>query len=344
MDNPIRVLVVDDSPFMRMTIARYLERDQAIVVVDRAADGVEAVEKVGRLKPDVVTMDVEMPRMDGLAALKQIMAENPTPVVMLSALTQRGAGTTIRALMRGAVDFVQKPGAGLDLRTVMGELITKVKVAGGVRPASTQECQPDRDPVVEKAGPRPFRSGDRLIVIGASTGGPRAVAEVLTRLPSDLGAAVVVVQHMPAGFTRSFAERLDARTSLSVHEAIGGDRLARGLALVAPGDYHLRLKGKGRVVLDQGAQVNHVRPAVDVTMESAAKQYGPAVVGVILTGMGIDGTKGAGRIRSAGGMVIAEDESTSVVYGMPRSVAEAGEVDRVVPLPRVAEVLVELVR
>ena len=343
MTEPVRVLVVDDSAFMRLTIRRHLGNDPDIAVIGHAADGAEAIEKVGELKPDVVTLDVQMPRMDGLTALEHIMTESPTPVVMLSALTQRGAATTIRALMRGAVDFVAKPGKESDLRAMMEELSAKVKTAAKVRPEGMQESQAIEGATRAKLGPRPFRSGDRLIVMGASTGGPRAVHRVLSGLPPDLEAAVAVVQHLPAGFTQSFAERLDEHTSLSVHEAEQGDRLARGLVLVARGDHHMRFGRERRVLLDQGDLVNHVRPSVDVTMASAAERYGPAVIGVVLTGMGADGTRGAEAIRSAGGVVMAEDESTSVVYGMPRSAAKAGHVDRVVALPEVAGALVELV-
>ncbi|MFQ5343831.1 MAG: chemotaxis response regulator protein-glutamate methylesterase [Anaerolineae bacterium] len=356
---PVRVLVVDDSAFMRHTVAKYLEADPDITVVGSARDGLDALAKIPALKPDVVTLDVEMPRMDGLAALQRIMAECPTPVVMLSSLTQRGARTTIQALIRGAVDFVPKPAASINIRTVMDDLAVKVKTAAGVRLAGARERRRGGDkergrytsapphpctPAPQhKGGLRLFHNGAPLIVIGASTGGPRALHQVLSDLPADLPAAVAVVQHMPPGFTRSLAQRLNETSPLIVQEATDGDRLSCGLALLAPGDFHLRFKGAKRVSLDHGARRNHVRPAVDVTMESAAERYGAAVIGVVLTGMGADGTQGAQQIKAAGGKVIAEDESTSTVYGMPRSVAEAGLVDRVAPLPEVAPALVELV-
>ena len=344
MGHPVRVLVVDDSAFMRHTLAKHLEADPEISVVGRAHDGLDALAQIPALRPDVVTLDVEMPRMDGLDALRRIMAECPTPVVMLSAHTQQGARATIQALMRGAVDFVPKPSAHADIHSVIKELIVKVKIAAGT-PTSPRPLPPKHPPPrppTPKLGPRPSRQGDPLVVIGASTGGPRALEQVLSALPADLPAAVTVVQHMPVGFTRALAQRLDESSPLTVREAADGDRVARGLVLLAPGGFHLRFSRRRQMRLDQGPRRNGVRPAVDVTMESAAACHGAAVIGVVLTGMGSDGTLGARHIKAAGGKVIAEHESTSVVYGMPRSVVEAGLADRVVPLPRVAATLVEL--
>jgi two-component system chemotaxis response regulator CheB len=338
MDQPIRVLVVDDSPFIRHVLTKYLEADPAITVVGEARDGTEALIKIPALKPDVITLDVEMPRMDGLATLQRIMAQFPTPVVMLSALTQRGARVTIQALMRGAVDFVPKPAAAVGIYRVIEELSGKIKVAAGSSPslAAPLRSRPS------KLGPQPFRSGDALIILCASTGGPRALQQIFSGLPADLPAAVVAVQHMPPGFTQSLAQRLNENSAFTVQEAAQGDRLARGLALLTPGDYHLQFAQRKRITLDQGPRRNHLRPAADVSMESAADQYGSAVLGVILTGMGSDGTDGARRIKAGGGKVIAEHESTSVVYGMPRSVVEAGLADRVVPLPEMIPTLIEL--
>jgi two-component system chemotaxis response regulator CheB len=354
---PIRVMVVDDSAFMRYTVTRHLDGDPDITVVGSARDGLEALAKIPALRPDVVTLDVEMPRLDGLATLKRIMAECPTPVVMLSSLTQHGARTTVQALMRGAVDFVAKPAVSGDTEAVMAELIGKVKLAARVglgargdsreRPLSpppvVEPVVAEASMVLDKPGPRPFHLGDPVLVIGASTGGPRALQRVLSDLPGDLPAAVVVVQHMPAGFTRSLAQRLNETCAISVQEAAPGDRLACGLALLAPGDYHLRFEGRHQVVLDQGPRRHHVRPAVDITMESAATQHGAHVVGAVLTGMGSDGTAGCRAIKEAGGRVAAEDESTSVVFGMPRSVIEAGLADHVVPLDEMGALLTSLV-
>jgi two-component system chemotaxis response regulator CheB len=344
MGRPVRVLLVDDSVFLRQVLAKRLE-EAGIAVVGSAVDGLDALAKIPALKPDVVILDIEMPRMDGLAALQRIMVECPTPVVMLSALTQRGARTTIQALMRGAVDFVPKPAASIDIKSVLEELTAKVKMAAGTSLSSASVTGPASEAAAApQMKPRPFRSGDPVIVIGSSTGGPRALQQVLSGLPANLEAAVVVVQHMPAGFTGPLAQRLNENSAFAVEEATSGKHLARGLALVAPGDYHLRFEAGGRVILDQGPRRNHLRPAVDITMESAASYHKSATVGVVLTGMGSDGTEGAWHIKTAGGKVIAEHESTCVVYGMPRSVIEAGLADQVVVLPRIASTLVEWVR
>jgi two-component system chemotaxis response regulator CheB len=346
MKTPIRVLLVDDSAFIRYTVTKYLETDPDIKIVGSARDGLEALSQIPKLKPDVVVLDVEMPRMDGLTALKRIMVECPTPVVMLSALTQRGARTTIQALMRGALDFVTKPDAKVNIHTVIEDLSAKIKAAAGVRSTTwrlpTVETKTKITPT--KRGPRPLHKEDTVVVIGASTGGPRALQTILSNLPADLAAAILIVQHMPPGFTRSLAQRLNEASPLIVQEAADGDRLARGVVLLAPGNFHLRFKRIRQVALDQGPRRHHVRPAVDVTMESAVEYHGKNVIGVVLTGMGQDGTDGAGQIKIAGGKVIAEHESTSVVYGMPGSVVRAGLADRVVPLPRVGATLVELIK
>ncbi|GAB4445808.1 MAG: chemotaxis response regulator protein-glutamate methylesterase [Anaerolineae bacterium] len=362
MSTPVKVLVVDDSPFMRYTIAKHLAADPDIVVVGSAQDGVDALSKIPALAPDVVTLDVEMPRMDGLTTLEHIMTDCPTPVVMLSSLTQRGTRTTIQALMRGAVDFVAKPTTSTDIRAVIVELSGKIKAAAGLegdaaagdnaRPRNGSPRARTLSPPLPlhttpvrpaKLGLRPFKETDPVVVIGASTGGPRALHTVMSGLPADLPAAILIVQHMPPGFTRSLAQRLNDISAITVQEATGGDRLALGLALLAPGDFHMRLKKGKQIELDQGPRRNHVRPAVDVTMETAVETYRSNIIGVVLTGMGSDGAKGAALIKQAGGRVIAEDESTSVVYGMPRSVIEAKLADVIAPLPDVAEAIVEMV-
>lgn len=339
--NPIRVLVVDDSGFVRHILSKHLEANPDITVVGQARDGIEALAQIMTLKPDVVTLDVEMPRMDGLAALQQIMTQNPTSVIMLSALTRRGAQVTVQALMRGAVDFCPKPDATVDIQSVVETLTAKIRVAAGVRPTP---LAPAAAPVASHTlgiGPRPFRRGDPVLVIGASTGGPRALQQVLSGLPSDLPAAVAVVQHMPAGFTGSLARRLNDTTPLTVQEAADGDRLARGLALVAPGGHHMLFSGSRRVTLDDGPPRNYIRPSLDTSLETAAKYHGAATIAVVLTGMGYDGTKGAGQVKAAGGRVLVEDESTCVVHGMPRSVVEAGWADQAAPLHKIAQTLIE---
>jgi len=341
MSAPIRVLIVDDSAFVRHTLTKYLQASPEIAVVGAVRDGQEALERIPELKPDVVTLDVLMPHKDGLAVLRQIMVECPTPVVMLSALTQAGTRTTIQALMRGAVDFVAKPDAHTNIHSVVEELVAKIKIAAGVRDSPLPE-EP-QEWLATKAAPQPLQRGDPLIVMGASTGGPRAIAQVLSELPSSLPAALAMVQHMPPSFTRALAQRLHESCALTVREATQGDALARGLALMAPGGYHLRFDDLSQATLDQGPRRNGLRPALDVTLESAAERRGSAVIGVVLTGMGHDGVEGARCVKAAGGVVIAEDESTATVYGMPRGVVEEGLADYVVPLPKIAARLVKLV-
>ncbi len=348
LEKPINVLVVDDSAFMRHTIVKQLESEPLIRVIGTARDGVEAVEIAATLRPDCITLDVEMPRMDGLGALARIMKQSPTAVVMLSALTPEGAEATLEALRLGAIDFVCKPSGtiSLNLHEVRDDLIRKIKLA--VRSRLPASLPPVTRPARPPGEPKPSRpagsSPRRVVVIGSSTGGPRALHQVVPALPCDLPAAVLIVQHMPPGFTRSLAEGLDRGAQLTVAEAAPGDHLETGLALVAPGDHHLLISPDSRVRLDnQAPRLNGVRPSVDVTLSSVAQVYGPAAVAVILTGMGRDGARGALELRARGGRVVAEDESTCVVYGMPRSVIEEGGATDVVPLPRIAEEIVRLV-
>jgi two-component system chemotaxis response regulator CheB len=328
-----RVLVVDDSAFMRFTVSHRLSREPDIEVVGLASNGLEAVEQVEALRPDVVTLDVEMPQMDGLAALRKIMSSCPTPVVMLSTLTQQGAAVTVEALTIGAVDYVAKPSQSTQVHLVLDELCRKV------RQAATARVRPYR-PIAglshrrQGAGGGPARD---LVVIGSSTGGPTALREVLSRLPANLGAAVLVVQHMPAGFTRSLAERLDGLSALPVAEAAAGDRLEQGRVLIAPGGRHLTLVGGTTVCLMEGPPVNGVRPSVDVTLSSVAAAFRHRALAVILTGMGHDGRDGVRALKQFGGRALVQDEATSTVFGMPRSVIAAGLADEVAPLDRIAD-------
>lgn len=337
---PVRVLVVDDSATVRAVLARNLAAAPGIEVIGRAADGIDALERIKELRPDVVTLDIEMPRLDGLGALERIMQECPTRVVMVSTLTHEGADATLRALELGAVDFIEKPsGAG-----TLAALNIATEVAGKVRGAAEARFRRrvvSRGPasLVTQLGDRSWRRG--VIVIGSSTGGPPALREVISHLPADLGLPVVVVQHMPAGFTRSMAERLNSASPLRVVEAEAGARLEAGTVLIAPGGQHLTIDAQRVVVLNGDPPECGVRPSVNVTLESAVKVFGEHVVGAILTGMGNDGTRGAALVRAAGGTVITEDESTCVVYGMPRAVVEAGLSSEARPLHDIASALVE---
>jgi two-component system chemotaxis response regulator CheB len=306
-----------------------------------AINGLDALVKVEQLQPDVVTLDVEMPDMDGLTALRHLMARYPRPVVMLSTMTQDGAVTTLRALSIGAVDFVAKPSAAisLDFHRVKDELLHKIRVAAKATARHPIAAPPAR-PKPELRNLSGTTHFDRLVIIGSSTGGPRALGTLIPALPADGRTAYLIVQHMPAGFTKSLAERLDAASQLTVREAAQGDHLAAGLALLAPGNLHMRISPRGIVELDEGPRVHGVRPSIDVTLASVVERYGQLALSVILTGMGSDGTAGAVALHEAGGVVLAEDESTCVVWGMPRAVYERGVTDRVVPLDGMAEAIV----
>lgn len=334
----IRVLVVDDSAFMRHAIERLLRHVPNVKIIGFAADGLEAVTRTLELRPNVITMDVEMPRMDGVSAVAEIMQVVPTPIVMLSTLTIEGAETTIRALEAGALDFVAKPGIlSKDLVNVSGQLAQAIQRASLVRPHR-------RRPIVfhpptgksTTAGDYPSR---RVVVIGSSTGGPPALTQVVPHLPADLPAGVIVVQHMPVGFTAALARRLDSLSALNVSEAKEGDVVAQGRVLVAPGDFHLVVTPERRVRLDRSAAIHGVRPTVDVTLDSIAPIYGQDASVAILTGMGKDGADGAARVEQAGGSVFVQDEATCVVYGMPRVTRERTCHSIEVPLDSVADAI-----
>lgn len=336
----IKVLIVDDSAFMRYSITHHLEGNTKIQVIGTAKNGVEALELIPKLNPDVITMDIEMPQMDGISTLREIMKKYPRPVIMLSSLTFEGSEATITALTIGAVDFVPKPAQKANINEVMDEVATKILRAATVRiknqaPAAFDLVSPIK--VTNKAVIKPLGKKDPIVMIGSSTGGPRALSRVLSNLPIDLPAAVAIVQHMPAGFTTSLAARLNSECALTVKEASEGDRLEVGKILLAPGGYHMTFTDKGVVALNQNPTVHGVRPAVDVTLISLINSFGINVTTAILTGMGNDGTNGATLLHGMGGAVIAEHESSCVVYGMPRSVVEAGAADEVVPIDQIAK-------
>ncbi len=343
----IKVLIVDDSAFMRYAITHHLEGNPKIQVVGSARNGLEALDLIPKLNPDVITMDIEMPQMDGLTTLREVMKRFPRPVIMLSSLTQEGSEATITALTIGAVDFVPKPTQKASINEVMDEVTAKI-----LRVASIHVKQPAAIPTEsliapvsrQKAAIKPISRHDPIVVIGSSTGGPRALNTVLSNIPGDFPAAVVIVQHMPVGFTRTLAERLNTQSALVVKEAQEGDCLEIGKALLAPGGYHMIFSEKGSVTLNQNPTVHGVRPAVDVTLVSLVQRFGRDVTTAILTGMGNDGTNGATLLHSIGGRVIVEHESTCVVYGMPRSVVEAGAADEIVPLGDVAGALYQQVK
>lgn len=343
----LRVLVVDDSPLMRRLIKDILASDPALEVVAEAPDGQTALRLIHELRPDVVTLDVEMPGLSGLQVLGYVMSETPTPVIILTGL--RDPDLAMRALSLGAVDFMRKPSGtiSMDLYKVGEELIQKVKAAPLANLRQLRRGVEQAPPQFQKTAAAEPRLPGWGVVIGASTGGPQALAQLLADLPADLPAGFLVVQHMPPGFTRSLARRLDAQSPLTVVEAEEGAPFRGGWAYVAPGGHHLVVRGQAlgevSVHLDDSPPRGTLRPAADVTMAAAAGLFGPRTLGVVMTGMGSDGAEGFRKIRQAGGRTIAQDRSSSLVYGMPRVVAEQGLADQILPLEQMAKAIVEIV-
>lgn len=345
---PCRVLIVDDSALVRQVLTEILAADPAIEVVGTAADPLLAREKIKRLNPDVLTLDVEMPRMDGLAFLENLMRLHPMPVVMVSSLTERGADTTLQALSLGAVDFVAKPkldvARGLD--AYAEEIRSKVKMAARSRVraiAGGPRRLPQRPASASSLG---FRTTDRLIAIGASAGGTEALRVVLEMMPAD-APAIVMTQHLPASFSTAFAERLDRHSAMSVREASDGEAILPGHAYLPAGGRHLRVIRDGarwRCRVDDGVPVNLHKPAVDVLFRSVAANAGANAVGVILTGMGEDGARGLLEMKQAGAPTLAQDEASSVVWGMPGSAVRLGAADEVLALDRIAERILAIAR
>ncbi len=340
---PVRVLIVDDSVVVRKLLSESLASSTEVQVAGTASNGAIALAKIPQLNPDVITLDIEMPGLNGIQTLTKIRKLYPrVPVIMFSTLTERGAAITLEALSLGASDYLTKPSNSESLAGAMEqvrrELIAKiVSLAGRDRRRAAPSApilRPRAEPVAQPI---------EILAIGSSTGGPNALAEVLPHLPADFPVPVVVVQHMPPLFTRLLADRLNSQSELAVREAEGGRTLEPGQVWIAPGDYHMTVerKGPGVVVnLNQDPAENSCRPAVDVLFRSVAETYGPGVLGVVMTGMGTDGARGAARIREAGGEILVQDQASSVVWGMPGAVVSAGAADKICPL---AEISLEVV-
>jgi two-component system chemotaxis response regulator CheB len=332
-----RVLIVDDSAFMRKVLEEIIRTDSRLEVVGQAKDGREAITMAQSLQPDVMTMDLNMPRMDGLQATQHIMTQNPRPILIVSSESRQGAASTLRALELGAIDFVTKPSSGIDLdmKNVSEELLSKLRMAAKVRVVRTA-VRHDVPATLEPKPPAPpmreVASSDvrvPLVMIAASTGGPATLMRLLPKFPKDFPAAVVLVQHMPGTFTSQLSLQLTEVAAIRVKEAESNEALQTGVFYVCPGSHHLRISLNGRIKLDDGPRISGYRPCADVAFESAAAYGGANVVGVVLTGMGNDGAKGVQALKAARGYVLAQDEATCVIFGMPAEAIRTGAVDQV---------------
>lgn len=348
----VKVLIVDDSAFMRNALTNMLSSDPEIKIVGTARDGLEAIDKIGSLKPDIVTMDVEMPRMDGISALKRIMETDPVPVIMVSSITTEGAKTTLDALDLGAVDFIPKNLSQLSINIVNIKelLIDKVKQIARRGPMK-KRIRPAGDRKVDIQRVIPVRTtGERRVVlvsIGTSTGGPKALQEIIPKLPKEFPVPIIIAQHMPPNFTRPFAERLNHISQITVKEAEEGEAIKPGVVYIAPGRGHMRVKrvrGIETVITVSDNKEDYIyRPSVDALMFSVAELFPGRALGVILTGMGNDGAKGMIALKKTGGRIFAQDEDSCVVYGMPKAVVEAGIADKVLALEEIAGEIVNAV-
>jgi len=348
-DKKIGVLVVDDSALMRKMISDILNSDPRINVIGTAHDGVECLEKTRALAPDVITLDVEMPRKNGIETLGEIMKTCPTAVIMLSSLTQKSAEITVKAFALGCVDCVGKPSGhiSLNISEIGKEIIEKVVVASTANIKRATKVSSEFSNVTPAILKPDFKNKKKeILVIGASTGGPMAIQQVLSRIPANFPVPIAIVQHMPLNFTASFAKRLDSVSQLNIIEGYEGLELNSGMAVIAPSGKHMLVKRKKEGIfcnLSDAPSVLSVKPAANILFLSAADEFGGAVVGVILTGMGRDGADGAVALNKKGAHIIAESHETCIIYGMPRAVIEAGVVDQVLPLPDIAGAMIKSV-
>lgn len=340
MKKPVTVLVVDDSALMRKLIPQLIERDSSIQVIGTAIDGTFALEKIPELKPDVVTLDLDMPRMGGMETLRKIMRQCPVPIVVVSAHSTEGALATFKALSLGALDFVTKPqDPSTNMAEIASELVAKIKGAAKSRHVTLPLPPVRKKPIASltrDAAPT------RIVAIGISTGGPQALQYVLSQLPAEFPGSILIVQHMPEGFTAMFAKRLDETCAIDVKEAVSGDLLLPGRALICPGNRHLKVRRMPLAdvaVLSDGDKVNGHRPSADVLMTSVAQAFGERVIGVLMTGMGEDGAEGLGAVKGCGGLTLAQSEESCVVFGMPRVAIERGYAMRVIALDALTNVI-----
>ena len=346
----IKVLIVDDSALVRKVLTQELGKQRDIEVVGTAIDPYVARDKIVKLKPDVLTLDLEMPRMDGLSFLAKLMKYHPMPVVVVSSLTPKNSENALNALRLGAIDVICKPGSAYSTQNISREIVKAVRAASVAkfdRVASEQRVQPEaKQPIQLERNVGLVHTTNKILAIGSSTGGTRALEEILPKLPPSIP-GTVIVQHMPPVFTKSFADRLNTVCHVEVKEAEDGDLIETGKVLLAPGNYHMLVEKKGAkyyVKIKQGPPVHHHRPSVDVLFNSVASAAGVNSTGVILTGMGGDGAKGLLEMRNQGAHTIGQDEATSVVYGMPREADKIGAVERVIPLHQIADAIIDDVK
>jgi len=346
MSNPIRVLVIDDSALMRKIIPQMLEKDAGIQVIGTAMDGEFGLKKIEELNPDVVTLDLEMPRMDGMETLRQITKRSKVPIIIVSSYSTEGASATFKALALGAIDFVPKPreSGHAQMTEIAAQLITKIKVAAGTRhhyPAKSVPLVLEPNKILKPAV-RSNSPATKIVAIGISTGGPNALQFLLSQLPANFPGGIVIVQHMPTGFTEMFAKRLNDCCNIEVKEAHSGDLVLAGRALICPGNRHIRIKRMplgSMVVLNDDLPVNGHRPSCDVLFHSVASEWGKNAIGIIMTGMGEDGADGLLAMRAAGALTVAQDEESCVVYGMPKAAVERGAVQRTIQLDLISAAL-----
>ncbi len=340
----IKVLIVDDSAIVRKIFTEELSRERGIQIVGTAPDPYVARDKILRLKPDVVTLDIEMPRMDGITFLKKLMKYYPLPVIIVSSLTRNGGKLALEAIESGAVEVLSKPGTAYSVGDMKQQLADKIRAAARARVSQREKETPVEEAPVKLTTRALKETTNKVIAIGASTGGTEALKKVLTRLPATIP-GVLVVQHMPPNFTTAFAERLNNICNITVKEAENGDSVLPGRALIAPGNYHMLLRRSGAryyVSVKTGPMVCHQRPSVNVLFSSSAQYAGANAIGVIMTGMGSDGAQGMLEMRQAGARTIGQDEASCVVYGMPKEAAKAGAVEKVAPLDRIAQEVINL--
>jgi len=345
MKKNIRVLVVDDSAVVRKVFKEEISREKDMEVVGTAPDPYVARDKIVKVKPDVITLDIEMPRMDGITFLKKLMKHYPLPVIIVSSLTRNSGKLVMEALSLGALEVISKPSGAYSVGEMSVQLIDKIRAVARLKVSPVEE-RPYTKSVQTKITPKPLsETTNKIIAIGASTGGTEALKTVLTGMPPN-APGTLVVQHMPANFTTSFAERLDELSAMTIKEAKDGDSLINGVALLAPGNYHMLLKRSGAnyyVQVKKGPLVHHQRPAVDVLFHSVADYAGSNAVGVILTGMGSDGALGLLKMKEAGARTVVQDEKSCIVFGMPKEAIKLGAADKVVPLNSVSKTVLDMI-